>query len=863
MLRLYCATRPRPDRRERALHALPSVDGSHVSVLAQLVRPPVRVFRILLDRYGLCPARLAHEITPDGRATGRAVAAGALTASAEQARRAFRHLRSELHRMSALFAARHGLDARDARAAADETISRELRFLRPRTVAVLRHDLAHGVTREQDDVLDEVLDRIARPAHGRRANPAARRPAVILDIDLCALNPRERALAALRAVAGPRDGAPAGIEEFAAPEGLALLPTDEEPSWWSFLAWHRLEARHPRADWGRLFAEFRTHLYRPWERLRGDTPVPGLSRFVTRVHELGGCVVFNTGRRDRVREQTEHALARAGILHPHLLMLPDDRVRPVHELKAENLRALRHLDIVAIFDDLCRNRQAMAKELPSALTVAVALPGFAAEAEPPADGAPVVRSFELTPAVGLTGRPRRPPRLSHAHSLTKLPLGEMAVPEATGPEPVRDHAVHLGMRESLEIVERLVEAADEAAARAGELTRRRFGTPAGTAPGTATTISRIHHVLTRKQFRKGPSGNFPLATADRLIRGFVERAAPVPVVTIGFPVKLHYNGLKTAGHLPDLSELGALVRLRELAQAIKDVYPPGADVIVLTDGDHFRSRPEALLHGYQDKLDAYLGLIDGRDLIRVRRLREVAEERLGAGALRRRTRLIGRHARALTAGLAALDVTAAPLEALARADTTCRDILPGRADGGALVAFSVLFRSLVSSVSLPPAPPGASPRSWAVRLYADLFNVVDPEAGRQVTRGRRALLATTWSETIHYLAVTQADSEVGYDDAAFFPGRVRLTPNTRPGRLGFAYLGGSCVLPWHATAAVDADGHLSADFAIALSDQGFVPVYSPLLGQGQPWFMAPVTATRDAGPDLDPEFLASIRLRRQ
>ncbi|MEW9552350.1 L-tyrosine/L-tryptophan isonitrile synthase family protein [Nonomuraea sp. NPDC050783] len=839
-------------------HVSPPGDGSLAPFLTHLVHPPVRVFRVMLDRYGLCP-RLGHEIAADGRATGRVVLAGAESASAERARRAFGRLRSDLHRMTERFAVRQGLDAGDARAAVDGTIARDLRFLRPRTVALLRHDLAHGVTREQDDVLREVLDRVGRQARARHADPRVRQPAVVLDVDLCALDPRERALKALRALAAPRPGAPGGIGEFAEPERLRILPTDQGPSWASFLARHDLEARYPRVAWHRLFEEFRTHLYRPWEGLRQDTPVPGLSRFVTRVNELGGRVVFNTGRRDRVRTQTEYALARAGVHRPHLLMLPDDRVRPVHELKAENLRTLRRLDVVAIFDDLLLNRRAMAKDFPSALVVAVRLPGFAPEAETPGDGAPVVHGFELTPDTGLTAPPRRPPRLSHARSLLKLPLADMTVHE-----PARHHAVHLTTRESLEVVDRLVAAADAAAARTSETALRRFPAATGTATGAAATetaVSRIHHVLTRKQFRKGPSEYFSLRTAGPLLRDFVERGAPVRVVTLGFPLKLHYNGLKTSGRLPDLSELGALVRLRELARAVEGVHPPGADIIVLTDGDHFRPRPEALLRGYHDKLDEYLGLIGGRDLIRIANLSEVAREHLGPGPLRRHAHLVERYARSLAAELAALDVTTAPLEALARADAACRGLLRGRADGNATIRFAPLFRSLLSSVGLPPAPPGLPPRSWAARLYADVFDVTDPEAGPEVRRGRRALLATTWSVTIRYLAVTQADSEVGCDEALFFPGRVRLTPNPRPGNLGFAWLGGACVLPWHATAAVDADGHLSTDFAIALSDQGFVPVHSPLLGPGQPWFMAPVTSTRGAG--LDPALLSSIRLRRQ
>jgi hypothetical protein len=46
-----------------------------------------------------------------------------------------------------------------------------------------------------------------------------------------------------------------------------------------------------------------------------------------------------------------------------------------------------------------------------------------------------------------------------------------------------------------------------------------------------------------------------------------------------------------------------------------------------------------------------------------------------------------------------------------------------------------------------------------------------------------------------------------------------------------------------------------------------VPVFSPLLGDEQPWMMVPVTATHVAsgGPaaQLDSEFVERIRLRRR
>ncbi|MFV2113708.1 hypothetical protein ACFHW0_15400 [Micromonospora sp. LOL_025] len=111
----------------------------------------------------------------------------------------------------------------------------------------------------------------------------------------------------------------------------------------------------------------------------------------------------------------------------------------------------------------------------------------------------------------------------------------------------------------------------------------------------------------------------------------------------------------------------------------------------------------------------------------------------------------------------------------------------------------------------------------------------------------------------------RADHAWGYD--RMFPDRVRLTVNQpRPGRCGFAPLGGSVLLPWHGTAAVTRRGEISVDFAISLRDQGFVPVYSPVLGDEQAWFFVPVTSTLargDRGAEIEPVLLDAIRLRRR
>ncbi|WP_345433744.1 L-tyrosine/L-tryptophan isonitrile synthase family protein [Actinoallomurus vinaceus] len=823
--------------------------------LDRLVSPLARVFRACLE-HGFRPpgpSGLAYESSPGRGATGRVVVTDA--AEPPDARDVLSAIRSTLRRLGVLFATA-GIDGVTEPvdvvcAAVDARLGAELRFLRPEAHAALsgaENDLLHTVDPQQHDVLTEILREVADHARRRRLDPRVRRPAVVLDVDLCALDPRRRTVHALQVVAAPRPGAPDGISEFTTPDRLPVLPTYHRPAWDLFLAGTGLHGRYPGVDWDQVLAEYRRAFYRPWDQLRWDTPAPGLSRFVWDVHDAGGYVVFNTARRHRVRAPTEYALAQAGIVRPRLLMLPDDRVRPVHELKSENLRALADLEVLAIFDDLCENRQAMAKELPSARMVAVELAGFVSERPPggrPDDGAPVIRTFETVPR----GRLVAGPALSHTRSPAELRIGEMSA------HPVADdHAVRLTTPESLQIVDALTTAADRAAEQTAESALRR---------GAGSTVALVHHLLTRNQFLKGPRRHFTKET----VRPFVERGAPLQVVTCGFPVKLHYNGLKTAGILPDLAELAALVRFRELQRTITHVYPPGLRITILTDGNHYRSRPAEVLRDYRGKLEEYRRLVGGSDVLEITDLNDVATDHLGPVRSQRRIRRIEEYVGLVETALAGIDVTEAPLEALAEASRICRGLIGDRPDGTPILAFSALFHSLVYSVELPPPPARTTRAGWARRLYAGIFDVVDPAAGPQITAGRRAVLTTTWRDTVRYLAVMQVDGEFGCDDMAFFPGRVRLTPNPRPGSLGFSYLGGSCVLPWHGVGVVDAGGIVSVDYAVSLSDQGFVPVFSPLLSSTQPWFMTPVTSTRLVdrcrGNELDAAFRTAVRLRRR
>lgn len=861
-----------------------------------VVRPIATVFRVALDRYGLVldtdPRRLAIEIGPRRQATGRVVVGGLLAAGLSQARldpagidrtavdaaayglaRCLDLLSSAIARGGSEYAR---LDR--VRTDLDRTLGAELRFLNPNTVDLLRgapllgrH--AHSVSQQQERTLARVLDRVEQRARARRAAPHLRPPAVLLDLDHVVLTPRARTLHATRAVCGPRAGAARGIRELCQPEHLPLLPTYHPDGWRRFLDATGLPFRYPPVDFDELLDEFRHAYFRPWENLAWDDLTPGVGRFIHDIGDRGGVVVFTTARRERVRQPTEAALARGGLLGLRLLMLPDDRDRPVAESKVGQLLGVGDLDVVAVFDDLTDNRAALSRALPDALMVPVALPGFAADSEPPNADADLVETFERS------ARPTGPPydcTLSHTRSVADLQAGELSTRPVTA-----NRAVYLSDAASRALVDRLLQqalsAADETVDRALRWARQAV---AGPHSDQERTVRLVHHQLTRKQFRRGSHAAYPLATAAADITASVAAGRPIDVVVPSFPVKHAESGLKAFGTLPDLAELAVLIRLRELHAAVSGVYPPGLRITLLTDGQHFRSRPRRVTSAYLRRLSGYLGLIGVSDLIRIVDIDEAFTRWYGPAAQRERAARLASYQSIGQATYGEIAIAEHPYRAIDRA----RRLDPWGNDLP-VPHFVDMFASLIHAVPVA-TPRGYQRMEWSRLLYADLYNVGDA-VPPELAAGRRAILRAAWDNAIGYVSVMRADRIHGYD--RILSPRVRLTFNTpEPGRCGFAGLGGSAVLPWHGTAAVDPRGHVSTDFALALCDRAFVPVYSPLLGAGQPFFMAPITmtpittapittattttATTTTAPiapapistgRLTDEFLARVRLRRR
>ncbi|GDY31136.1 L-tyrosine/L-tryptophan isonitrile synthase family protein [Gandjariella thermophila] len=443
--------------------------------------------------------------------------------------------------------------------------------------------------------------------------------------------------------------------------------------------------------------------------------------------------------------------------------------------------------------------------------------------------------------------PRRPV-LSHAVSLSSVDLGALR-PLSARVEPVeldreRTAALFAALRRNSDAaVERLV----------ARLAARLPGAGASDAERVGTAL---YHLLTNKRFRKGPRAHFPVEAAIRRARPFVADGAPIPVILQGFPFKQYDNRLKAAGPLPDLADAGAILRVAELCRAFAALYPPSLDITVMLDGGYYRPRREAELGWYRNVLGELEDLLGVPNTVHWRDKRELIATAVGPARWAEREAQFRRYRWLISALLRPAAATGSVRQAdrLLRAATP--DALPDR-----IPTFGAMFRSLLYSVPVPaPDHPAVPAWEWSRQVLSD---VCDTAGGPAALRNaRRRVLATAWQETIYYLAVCAADRFCRVDDA--LPNHVRLrTGLAGAEEIGFTYLGGSALLPWHGTGCVNERGQVAVDFNVVLRDRGFVPVHSDVTGPDQPLVMVPpqFVAATAAGRGLRRDFLAGIRLR--
>lgn len=443
--------------------------------------------------------------------------------------------------------------------------------------------------------------------------------------------------------------------------------------------------------------------------------------------------------------------------------------------------------------------------------------------------------------------------ISHARSLRGLPLDVLGT--ATGVDRM---PLHLDAGEARALLATLRTSSEAASARLADNARayltHREGGWSPRCP--QDVVAALHRILTRSRFLKGSRSCFPLKTALAQIMPFVDARQPVTILASGFPFKQHDNGLKAAGPWPDLAELGALLRLKELQQAFAALYPPGLHVVVLNDGGYLRPRASVEMLRYRRQLQCYAHLVGLSDVVFFHDQSRFVAELLGPHGWGQRER----YRRSFREVISLLASGPRSLGSAGQADQRLTETMPPELLAG-VPSFRDVLSSLVYSVPVP-VPARADPRRWACEVLARPDEYSDPDLPPELAAARREVLRSAWGDTVNYLAASLADVASGV--AERYPAHVRLaTVASRQGCSGFSYLGGSALLPWHGTGCLDGRGLLCAEFLVSLDHRGFLPVYSDSIGAEQPLMMVPFARTvfSEGRRRVDPDLLAAARLR--
>jgi Pyoverdine/dityrosine biosynthesis protein len=443
--------------------------------------------------------------------------------------------------------------------------------------------------------------------------------------------------------------------------------------------------------------------------------------------------------------------------------------------------------------------------------------------------------------------------ISHARSLRALPLDLLSTSTWVDRWPV-----HLDHGEVQALLGALRANSKDASTRLADNAMAHLVTVTGRwSPHDPRHVAAgLHRILTRARFLKGSRSCFPLDTAMAQIVPFIEARRPVTILASGFPFKQHDNGLKTAGPWPDLAELGALMRFKELHEAFAALYPPGLQVVVLNDGGYSRPRGLAEIQHYKRKLRHYAQLVGLGSSVLFHDQACFIARLLGPQGWSKREK----YRRTFRALISLLATSPRTLDNASRADQRLAAALPTTLLAG-VPSFRDILSSLVYSVPVP-APAGADPRQWACEVLAWPDGYAEPGLSPDLVSARREVIASAWEDSVNYLAASLADAAAGV--SRHFPPHVRLaTVASRPGCSGFSYLGGSTLLPWHGTGCLDGRGLLCAEFLVSLDHRGFLPVYSDILGEEQPLLMVPFTRVKlvQGRRRVNPDLLAAARLR--
>lgn len=347
-----------------------------------------------------------------------------------------------------------------------------------------------------------------------------------------------------------------------------------------------------------------------------------------------------------------------------------------------------------------------------------------------------------------------------------------------------------------------------------------------TVAGTKNINEIIREILLARRYRSGVRESNNPEGLLKLIEAKVAKQLPIELTISLYPCKIP-NPLKTAGKLPDLGDLASLARLIEIAMTVKQVYKPGARVIVLMDGgrfEHILDFPKENITSYQEQLRKFLSVLEGEEYVELLDYMDLINQQLSE-VERQQRQVLFTQQKAYYEGLFGSEVEASNIK------NHLQKILLQSSNDGLAKKFVGLYESLLYSVYIPEifAYRGRDRDSYCIKVFEAIYDVNSTDA--EINKLRKKIIEHTWKYALNYIAEIST-GRILKPVERVYPSSIRCDMHNIADRLTLYPVNRSTKLTsFHSTGYINKKGNISVALRASLLNKDYYPIYGQVLGE--------------------------------
>jgi hypothetical protein len=331
------------------------------------------------------------------------------------------------------------------------------------------------------------------------------------------------------------------------------------------------------------------------------------------------------------------------------------------------------------------------------------------------------------------------------------------------------------------------------------------------------SVKIISEILTSRRYRGGLREDSGIVEIENKISLAVMKRQPIKLSISLYPCKIP-NRLKSAGVLPDLSDLISLFRLKEICIAVEKVYKPGAIFYVLADGNRFGEMlkfPVKIINAYQDGLRELISYSEMGKYIKLLDYTQVLSKKLPKNILnKKRAIFLNTRSKYYRKFGGEIDLRN-PLRFLDKVANNKDD----RDIGSKIIS---VYMSLLYCSHVPEIIDSFNSDELTLKVYSDIFNFNDD---KKIGLLKKKIISDNWKMTINYLSEI-ISGRITKPIEVIYPDAIRCDIHNINDRLTLYPLHRNTKLTsFHSTGFVEDDYEISTNFRVILTSSNCVPVY--------------------------------------